>query len=547
MRQFLYGLIALLSIVAWTLAGYAIAGIEGMVFAQIAPATLSDSGIVKQWRSLSREAFWLSVWKAGFTDPAYTGTEKSRRGINNREDIMGPPFVEYYDLQNMAGDRLTDTIHIPPFEGDDEVLFGTGADAGYVRVKGQNRVGFEIQGSRKNIDFALQSYFMSAKEEDINMSEQELGGELLPLLVEHLSDLHGRYIDASRIMSYHLGYSPHVYARIGQAGGASNGSAVTGSTDLGVPAPYEHPNTFAWTNSGTLSSPVYSLVNANSIATAAATSATADNWTGKVHEAVGQVNSNALPNRKMLDEIIRQIKLLRLVPIRYLSDNGGAQGKYLMLVSPAMMNLLINDADIQARFDSAYDGAMRNHPLINENDKMYRTLIIREVEKFEQDLYTYKYNLSADTYDYGTTADGGLDARPTLSTGVDCTPVSYAITGSGRDQRVSLTMGTRRFRNSNDGNITAPDATAAGEDTAIGEDGGDKIDRVVVLGASALGCVPGPIFPMERRQEDEYGNILGIGQEKLSADRRIDFPTSRSHNSGYDNQGSMTIAVYNGK
>jgi hypothetical protein len=522
-------------------------GIEGLALAAIAPATLDDKGINKQWRSLSQDSFWLSLWKSAFSDPSYTGTNKSRRSIEPRNDMMGAPFVEYYDLQRLKGDRLTDTIHIPPFDGDDEVLFGTGSDAGYVRVKGQNRIGYEIQGNRKNIDFCLQTYFFSAFEEDINMSEQELGGELMPLLMEHLTDLHGRYYDADKIMAYHLNYSPHVYTRIAQADdGISTGDPVGGSTSLGVPAPFEHPNTFAWINPGTIADPEYALVSANDVVGAAADTNTATSWTGKVHETVGKVTSDALPGRKMLDQIMRQTKLLKIVPIRYVSGNGASEGMYLLLVSPAMMNMLIDDTDLQARFDSAFQGAMYDHPLINESDKIYRKLVIREIEKFEQPLYTYQYNY-ADAYDYGATADGGLDARPTITGGQDTTGMSYTITGAGRDKRISLSLGERQFRPSADPALDADNAQPAAEDTAIGSYGGDKIDRVVLLGASAVGCVPGPIFPLERRQEDDYGNILGIGQEKLAASRRIDFPTSRAHNSGYDNQGSMTIAVFNGK
>ena len=547
MKNLFNGLLALLSLIAWNLFWYQVAGVEGLVFAAIGPVTLDDKGINKHWRSLAQEAYWLAVWKSAFSDPSYTGTTKSRRKIEPRKDILGAPFVEYYDLKKLKGDRLTDTIHIPPFDGDDEVLFGTGDDVGYVRVKGQKRVGHEVQGNRKNIDFALQSYFISAKEEDVNMSEQELGGSLLPLLLEHLTDLHGRYYDADKILAYHMGYSPHVYARIAQQSATiSNGDAVGSSADLGVPVPSEHPNTFAWINTGSLASPEYKLISANNIGAAATTSFTAGSWTGKVHETVAQVNSDALVNRKFLDELMRVAKLLRIVPIRYVSSKGSADGMYLLLVSPAMMNMFIDDPDMQKRFDSAFETSKYDHPLIKESDKIYRKIVIREVEKFEQDLYTYKYNFG-EKYDYGVTDNGGLDARPSITDADDATGMTYVISGSGEDKKTTLAFGERTFRAASNATITEDDATPAGEDSAIGPDGGNKIDRMIFLGASALGCVPGPVFPLERRQEDDYGRILGVGQEKLGANKRIDFPTSRDHKSGYDNQGSITIAAFNGK
>lgn len=550
-KKIMYCMAVLLSLVAWHGVFYAFLGVEGLFFAAIAPATLDDAGINKHWRGLAQEAYWLALWKTGFSDPSYTGTNKSRRSIDPRGDILGPPFVEYYDLKNIgSGDRLTDTIHIPPFDGDDEVLFGAGGStAGYIRVKGQKRVGYEVQGSRKNIDFALQSYFFSMKEEDLNMSNQELGGDLIPLLLEHLTNLHGRYYDADRIVSLHLGYSPHVYTRIAQQSSTiANGDPLSANTNLGVPEPSEHPNTYAWINEGSLAAPEYKLLSANSITTAVATTNTATSWGGKVHEAVGQVTSEALVGRRMLDLVMEELKLLRIVPTTYVVSQGSPKGMYLTLVSPAVMNQFINDNELQKRFDSAFQGAMGNHPLIQEGDKIYRQLIIREVEKFAQSMYSYKINYGP-AYDYGTTASGGLDARPSLDgAGTDATGVTYVISGTGEDKRINASLGTRTFRSTSDAGISvAGDTQPAGEDTAIGPDGGDKIDRVVVLGASALGCVPGPVYPLDRRQEDDYGRIVGLGQEKLAANRRIDFPTSRSHNSGYDNQGSMVIAVYNGK
>lgn len=520
----------------------------GLTFAAIGPTTLADAGIVKQWRALSQRAYWASLYKSAFTDAQYTGLNKSRRNIETREDIYGPPFIEYYDLSKMKGDTLTDNVHIPPFDGDDEVLFGTGTDVGYVRVKGQNRVNFEIQASRKNIKFALQSYFMSAFEEDVRMSEQELGGDLLELLVQHVTDLSGRYQDADKLVTFHQGWSPHLYTRIAQAdAGVSDGDPAPSSTDQGVGVPFEHPNTFAFVNEGTVSDPSYRLLAANDIAGAAVSTNTATSWTGKVHEVVGQVDSSALPGRKMLDLIVAQTRYSRLVPIRYRMENGQSGAYYIVLVSPAMMNMLYDDPDLEKRFGDAYNGMAYKHPLINDNDKIYRNLIIREVEKLDQNIHTYQYCFG-DTYQYSVTANGGLDARTGDGT-VDAPGVTVrknTTTGTGRDLRVFLEYGTRTFRSTANG-ATAGEEQAAAEDTAIGATGGDKIDRIMVLGASALGIVPGPVFDLDRRQEDDYGQILGIGQEFFGGSRRIEWATAKSHNSGYDNQGSLVIAAYNGK
>lgn len=543
---------ALLYLSIFVLGGLAVGsmpGLEGVgvMFAAIGPTTLSDAGIVKQWRALSQRAYWAALYKSAFTDPQYTGLNKSRRKIESREDIYGPPFIEYYDLTKMKGDTLTDTVHIPPFDGDEEVLFGTGSDVGYVRVKGQDRVDYEIQAGRKNIKFALQSYFFSSFEEDVRMSEQELGGDLLELLVQHVTDLSGRYKDADKLVTFHQGWSPHLYARIAQADGTvSDNDPAPSATEMGVQAPFEHPNTFAFINEGTLADPSYKLIAANDVADAATDTLTATSWTGKVHEAVGQVDSSALPGRKMLDLIVAQTRYSRLVPVRYRMENGKSGAYYIVLVSPAMMNMLYDDPDLEKRFGDAYNGMAYRHPLINDDDKMYRNLIVREVEKLDQDLHTYAKNYG-DVYDYGVTADGGLDARTGI--GGDTTGVTIRkdnVDGSGRKLRTYLSIGDRTFRTTG-GGATAAEEQPAGADTAIGASGGDKIDRILVLGASALGIVPGPVYDLDRRQEDDYGNILGIGQEFFGGCRRIEWTTEKSHNSGFDNQGSMVIAAYNGK
>lgn len=552
--NYLYTAIAL---IAWFAACYTLGGPEGLIFAQIAPVALNDKGIIKQWRRLSQDAFWLSQLKTTFSGPGWTGTTKSRRNIHTREDIMGAPLLEYYDLSRLKGDRLTDTVHIPPFDGDEEWLFGAGDHKGYIRVKGQNRIKFEIQGHRRNIDFALQSFFLAAVEQDINMSEQELGGELLPLLIEHLSQTGAQFQDADKLTSFFLHYSPHVYQRIAQADASvSNNDPAPASPDLGVLAPYEHPNTFAWINEGSLSEPKYKLISAAGIPNAtAADGHAATSWAGKVHEAVSQVDSTALPGIQMLDQIMYAIVQLRIVPIQFLTVDGELESFYYLLVSPAMMNMFFNDPGLQKRFDAAYNGVMYRHQLVNESDKIYRRLIIKQIEKLDQELYTYKRCFGGE-YDYGDTDKGGHNDRDGLASGQDVlVPIMKkdTTTGSGRDLRTFMEIRNRVFRryisdgDTNVGAANAGAATPAGNDDAIGAAGGDKIDRMILMGASAHGCVPGPVFPLERRQEDDYGNIIGIGQEKLYASRRIEFPTTRSHPSGKDNQSSFVVAAFNGK
>lgn len=491
-------------------------GSEGMVMAMaIGPTSLSDQGIQKQWRDLSIDAWWSAVYKSAFSAPQYTGTTKSRKGVGDMENVTGPPMVEYYDLRNRKGDVLTDTVHIPPFYGDGEILGITGSDAGYVRTKGQQRKDYEIEAGRKNISFPLQEHFMSIKEEDVNMSEQELGGNLLELMIRHLTDLRGRYKDADIAFTMYQGYSPHLYYRQAQSDSSiSNGDTVKPNASLSLGATTEHPNSMAWTNQGTTSDPVMKMVLANDIP-----NGTASIWDGKVHEALAQVDTSAIPGRKMLDAIWAQLIFHNVVPIR-LRYEGRQKSCYIMPVSPTMRNMLQDDPALEKIFNAAFEGSMYEHPFIKDDDLMYRGLIIRNEEKFDQEWYSAKYSFGNEAYGTG-----------------DVTPVKYVKTGSGRETRNYLEYTERNFAA----------GTAAGDDTAIGTTGGDKIDRIPVLGASACGIVQGTVHPLERRKEDDYDNITGIGQPTMCGCRRVEWDTVRSHASGRDNQGSLLVAAYNGK
>lgn len=546
---FLQGLSVIAYIMFILFAGHMF-GAEGMLIAAIGPTTLGDSGIQKQWKDLSIDAWWSAVYKSSFSSPQYTGTTKSRKGVGKMENITGPPLVEYYDLRNRKGDVLTDTIHIPPFYGDGEVLGITGSDAGYVRVKGQQRKDFEIKAGRQNISFPLQEHFMSIREDDVKMSEQELGGNLLELMIRHLTDLRGRYKDADIAFSIYQGYSPHLYYRQAQSDASiSNGDPVKANASLSLDPTSEHPNSMAWVNTGTTSDPQLKMVLANDI-----DDATANNWDGKVHEAMGQIDSSAIPGRKMLDAIWAQLIFHNVVPIR-LRYEGAEKACYILPISPAMRNIIQDDPALERIFNAAMQGEMYKHPFIKDDDLMYRGLILRNEEKFDQEWYTAKYGFGNKAYNYGVTASGGTDASTGLATGNEVEPVKYVKSGSGRETRNYLSYTERTFRryiSDGDTNLggtgdRSADAQKAGNDDAIGASGGDKIDRIPVLGASALGIVQGTVHPLERRKEDDYDNITGIGQPSMCGCRRVEWNSVRGHASGKDNQGSLMVAAFNGK
>lgn len=380
---------------------------------------------------------------------------------------------------------------------------------------------------------------MSIKEEDVKMSEQELGGNLLELMIRHLTDLRGRYKDADIAFTMYQGYSPHLYYRQAQADSSiSDGDIVKPNASLSLGATNEHPNSMAWTNAGTTSDPNLQMVLANDIA-----DSVASNWDGKVHESIAKVDSSAQPGRKMLDAIWAQLIFHNIVPIR-LRYEGQQKNCYIMCVSPSMRNTLQDDPALQKIFDSAFESTMYNHPFIKDDDLMYRGLIIRNEEKLDQEWYSAKYSFGNEVYNFGVTANGGTDSSVGLTSGDDVTPVKYVKTGTGRETRNYLNYTERVFRT--DANTGASgNVTKAGAD--FGANGGTKIDRFPVLGASACGIVQGTVHPLERRKEDDYDNITGIGQPSMCGCRRVEWDTVRGHASGRDNQGSLLVAAYNGK
>lgn len=537
-----------LSVIA--VAMFALFGNIGLLFVGMAaagmavgPTATSDPGIIRQWEKMSIDAYWLALWKTMLSDPMYTGTRRGKRGIEQREDVYGPPIKEYYNLRQNPGTTHVDTIHVPPFDTDEQVLGLAGTtENGFIRVKGQNRKNHAIQANRKNITFALQQYFFSIDEEELEMSEQEIGGDIEAVLIKNLTTVDAQYKDAERILTAYMGFSPHLYQRDAVARDVADGANVVGNADLGIETPYYPPHVLAWTNQNTASDPDYQMVLAEN-------DDYASNWTGKVHETLGQIDDTAPPSRKMLDSIILYATTLRIVPVRYRVE-GTYKPMYILMLSPESMNMLYDDADLEKRLGDAYNGKGLDHPLMKNEAITYRNLVIMEQEKLSQDIYSAYYNWAGETYDYGSTADGGDDANPSLSSGPDAERMTFAkdtSVGTGKDARFAINPHVRRFRTQDDGNITSADQEQAAG-LAFGEEGGNHIDLGVLLGASALGAVPGPVFPMTRLKEDDHGRIVGIGKPNMGGCRRIDFPTTagRSHPSGKLSQGMMLIGMWNG-
>jgi hypothetical protein len=482
---------ALLTTIAFSL-GFESIGIEGVLFANLVPVSLSDPDIIRRW---SRKYFYRTQAKTVF-DERYTGTTMSNDGVKYTDTIVGPPVILVNDLSTADGMTVTYTMIEPLYQNSSDRL--SGAEG---RVKGQAREGSEKRVNKKFIKFPVASKFWSVREEDVFVGKKEIGmADMLSIMTKQLSDNVAQYMDDDCIDAFYTGYSSHLWTTIA-GDGATDGQAVVGSADLGVvTGPAEHLNTYAWIKDGT----EFKLIKA-------ATNSTAD-----VATMMNQITSDAVPSAKLLDAISFVCKMNNIVGSEYRGGIYGPGKTFIkVMVDPMTMWRLRQDSVFRETVNSAYQAKGDEHPLIKQGDLLWGNLHVCEFEKLAQDRWSNKYSFNA------TGAGGTGNAA-----------ISVAGTAGTANRTLALTLAARVL------------GGAAAGDAKIGANGGDKIANIMVLGANSLGRVPGGIYPLIPRSTDDYKRITGIGSEHIFGHKRLDF--TNNSNVPNLNQSSLRVAVYRG-
>ena len=460
----------------------------------------TDPDRIKQW---SLKYFYRTQSKTIF-DESYTGVAIAKDGPKKSDTVVGPPVILVTDLKSQNGMVVTYTMINPLFNSSEERLR-------YSRVKGQIREGSEKTSSKKFVQFPLASAFWAVKEEDVFVGKKEIGmANLTAEMTRLLSDNTAQYMDDDAIESFFTGHSRHLYTTLAKARGAANETPVVASTELGIPTPpQEHPNTLAWI-----------VDNGNTVLRPASAEAGA-NIDEKVHSLLSKVTSAAMPSARLLDYISLEVKRRKMVGTQYV-DKKFNRTLFTVVVDPITMMKFRHDFQADGSgFGNIVTGAYQTtgdeHPLIKQGSIVWGDLLVVEEEKLLDDAFS-------NSHAFGASAVGAF---------VDAAQIKRTIDGDGVEH-YWVERGERAFET----------GTPAYADSEIGEKGGDKIGNIMVMGANALGRVPGPIQPLIPRTTDDYTRIKALGSEHVFGHKRLDWVEGQTTDPY--NQSSLRIAVYRG-
>lgn len=288
-------------------------GAEGVAMAALLPAgtnQTTDLDRVKQWS----QNYFRRVQSKIIFGEAWTGTVMASDGPRESDKISGSPIYQVNDLSNRNGNVVTFTL-IKPLFPDSESRLNSG------RVKGQIRVGSEQKGAKAVVQIPLSTHFESVAEEDVEIGKQAIAmGTMYQEMVNLLSDYNASYMDDDTIEAFYQGHSRHLYENIAAMGGAADGDPVVGSDSLGVTAPAEHPNTYAWVpNSGDTAG---QLVKA------------ASNSTADIQSLFAQITSGYSFSYDLLSQIALRVRLEKIVGSTYNFENGTRKTYVKVLADP---------------------------------------------------------------------------------------------------------------------------------------------------------------------------------------------------------------------
>lgn len=471
--------------------------LSGVALANLMPTGFSDPDRLKRWS----QAYFRRVQSKVVFDERYTGVKMASDGPKQSQLVTAPAIVEINDLKNQKGTQVTHTL-INPLFPDSESRLRSG------RVKGQRREDSERSGSKNFVTIPLGTWFEGVKEEDVLIGKQEIGmGSLYKLMVELLSDNTSAYMDDDLVETFFQGHSRHLYHTIAKQSNASDESTVTGNSDAGIKDPSEHPNTYAWIDQG----------SSNFALKAADSPSVAD-----VHALLGDITSDALPGRKLLDAIALEVRRKKMIGTIYKGGKSWkSRGMIKVIMDPITMQMIRDDLHNNDAVNSAYMATGDEHPLIAQGDIIWGPLHICEEEKLLDPAFSAALNFGTEEYD---------DTLGTVGASV-----IRNVTDSDDVNRIYLEHGERTFDATN---------TDAGADENIGATGANKIGNILVLGANSIAKVPGPVLPLIERTDDDYKRIIGLGAEHLFGCKRLDFVDSNRDFAF--NQSSLRIAVYRG-
>lgn len=426
------------------------------------------------------------------------GTTFAKDGAKDSDRVPAAPILFYDKLSKGGGGGRFVNIDVDkPLYSDVENILKKW------RYSSQERVGSEQEAERGSVRAVVDNIFLALKETEIKQGLQETANYTAGSLMRHLVTLLGRNTqkrqDVGIYWALTAGYDMHHYVNIGLRKSLANGAVPVGEAKAGVYLPpTEHPNMYVWQPNNQMTKVTFSTTQGTH----------GDN----INTEVGKITSAAKPSLAWIRQVWRIAWRNNVIPARMRVD-GNEDIFYVLYVPGRVRDLLEQDTDFMDLFQAAYQGKVRNNPLIHDDDLMYKKLIIRDSKWLEETYFSMakSFNAAAST-DTNATA---MTFNDTTISGVDWADID---------------PGTR----------SVPTGSAMEGDF----NDMSQVARCFLLGANAVVRATGQDYSLERMEVTDYGNNDGIGQDKYFGQNRVDSFTNEGN---YDQTiQSLCFVVYQG-
>lgn len=475
----LFAVFSVLAVVAlFSVADYATAFVAGGTSLGVTVAAkgmlvklFSDPFLKQSWETRGlREGERKTEFNEGEIGVTFAddGPHMSRR-------VTAAPIL-YSDKHRRDGGRMVNIEVKKPLFTDTQDILKTW------RYGSQKRIGSEQEAERGNVVTIVDNLFLPIKEKQIKEGLQETANADPVKLLRHLTELVGdntaKRMDLGVPFSLCAGYDMHHFVNVGLRNGLTNGAKPTADAQAGVwLPPTEHPNMFVWQPNDTM---VQVPFNTNQATHSASITA-----------AVDGITSAAKPNLAWLKKINRYAVNSNMIPARIVT-NGQTLEYFLLLVSGRTKDLLEEDTKFYDLFVRSYQGIVKANPLLKDTDLMYKHLVIRESKLLDDDYFTMANSFNA-------TGDGASIGDMT-----------YNLQTIGTVEWADIDPGSRVF--------TAASAAAG----SLGAANTSYVGRAFLLGANAVVRCTGTEYKLEPMEITDYGNEMGIGQDKTYGQQRLD-------------------------
>lgn len=429
------------------------------------------SGDPERWRRWTEKVFKLGEEKTEFNE-SEIGVTYADDGPKPSQRVKAAPIL--YEQKLMKGGRYMSIKTRKPLFTDPETTLKKG------RYEGQDRIGAEQKLSRDSVEVCVDEFHIGLKEEDIQIGSQSTANmkpsQLIDIFTDAITDNNYSRKDWGMFWALFAGSDMHHYINAGLRKSQSNGAIPTSDDKNGLRFPMmEHPNTYVWHN-GKLNKIAYN--------------ATMATYSAAFTTELDKVTDSFKPTLGMLKRINRIAVTSNMIPCQFRNKDGRLHSYYLLYVPGKIRDLLEEDTDFKDVMTSAYEGMVKNNPMLNDDDVPYKNLIIRTSTKLDHEYFSLKNSFNAE-------GDGA-------SVG-DC---SFNKTTVGSIEWADIDLGERQFTS------TTP------AHTAYGATGTNNLGRMLLLGANAGIRASGKEFEIDPMEITNYGKDDGVGLTSIYGQHR---------------------------